>query len=105
MEGRAAFFEQDWQRISTEVEYINRDNKFGIVFEHALDADFNEGDVMLFAYTYPYTFNDMEVVDRRLARIAHQNTDKLYFKEEVISKSLEGRPLKLLIISSPQAIE
>lgn len=105
VEGHSAFFEQDWKRIDTEVEFINRDNKFGIVFEHELPTDMDDNDVLLFAYTYPFTFNDMLLVDERLAAIANDNKDKLYFREEVIANSIEGRPLKLLTISSPEAIE
>ena len=80
VEGRSAFYEQDWKRIPTEVEFINLDDKFGIVFEHELPTDMNDDEVLLFAYTYPFTFNDMLLVDERLAAIANENTDKLYFK-------------------------
>ena len=54
--GKKAFYEQDWQRIPSEVEF----GDIGFVFECPIGEDFKETDHMLFAYSYPFNLNDVE---------------------------------------------
>lgn len=79
--GKKAFYEQDWRRIPTEVEFINKDNKFGIVFEYPLRDDMKATDRVLFAYTYPFNLQDIEYSVQEVQRkcLAHED---VYFKKK-----------------------
>ena len=54
MSGNKAFYEADWKRIPTEVEFMNKEDKFGVVFEYPLRDDMKPTDHIFFAYTFPY---------------------------------------------------
>lgn len=55
--GKKGFYQQDWKRVPTEVEYSK---DIGFVFEYPSDHDLKESDHLFFAYTYPFNENDIK---------------------------------------------
>ena len=54
---------------------------------------------------HPFNTNDLELKTAQIEQLSVENPEELYFKREVIGQSIEGRPVDLLTISSPEAIE
>lgn len=88
----------------TEVEFTAKDQG-GITFEFPLDAECKEDDFLLFSYVHPYNLQDIEISCKRLADVSVKHPDLLSYTEEVIANSIEGRPIKLLTLTSPDAAE
>jgi hypothetical protein len=100
--GRRAFSDLEWQRLPTEVEFTNK-SKLGIYFEFPLDDSIDETDYLLFSYVYPFNLNDIELQSRKLLKAAAKHPTQLSVKQKVLVRSIEGRSVKLLTVTSPEA--
>lgn len=58
--GKKGFYEQDWKRIPTEIELIDKNDGMGVVFEYPVRKDMKKTDHVIFAYTYPFNLNDVD---------------------------------------------
>lgn len=88
--GKKGFYQQDWQRIPTEVEYSK---DIGFVFEYPSDHDIKESDHLFFAYTYPFNENDIKHSIRQMQNKCLAN-DFVYFNKKTLIHSVEGRPME-----------
>lgn len=67
---------------------------------------------MFFAFTYPYTYTDLQRSLDNLEALHDQHStdkdsleeDKIYFHREVVTHSLEGRHLDVVTISSRHGV-
>ena len=60
VQGKSAFYELDWQRIDSNMEFIDKDNNYGITFECPIQKNIKPTDHILLAYTYPFNLQDIE---------------------------------------------
>ncbi|XP_012271372.1 cytosolic carboxypeptidase-like protein 5 [Orussus abietinus] len=93
-----------WERIREKPTYTldQKGNEFILSFVH--HASENPKAITYFAFTYPFTYTDLQNYLKRIdARMAKRNittADDIYYHRECAIKSLEGRTLDLLTISS-----
>ena len=71
--------------------------------EYPLDGEFKEDDFLLFSYVHPFNLNDIELQCQRLADVSVKHPGFLSYSEEVLTNSVEGRPVKLLTLTSPDS--
>ena len=102
IKGKKPFYEQDWQRIPSKMEFINSDDKHGITFECPIKENIKPSDHIFIAYTYPYNMKDVEYSTREVQEKCKAN-EAIYFNREQLTESLEGRPVELITLSSVQA--
>ena len=96
--------EQKWIRVRNTVRFMKEGDGRHIVLEHSVDS---VDDRITFAFTYPYSYtmcqNDLQMMD-----MAHENrwTDPLaiYYRRELLTRSLDGRRVDLITISSMEGI-
>jgi hypothetical protein len=91
-----------WMRIRKSIR-VDTDGFYG--FEHVVDSD---NDVLWFAFTYPYSYltlqNELEVLDSRFEAVAVGNSKSspsIYYRRELLTRSLDGRRIDLMTITSP----
>lgn len=55
-------------------------------------------DVLYFAFTYPYTYED---ANRTISNFQFKCSERpdVYFNREVLVKSLEGRPMEIITVT------
>jgi hypothetical protein len=85
---------------------VDTDGFYG--FEHVVDA---ENDVIWFAFTYPYSYatlqSELEILDSRFdtALLGGNGNAKsapyIYYQRELLTRSLDGRRIDLMTITSP----
>ena len=88
----------------SELIYEKGEEGLEATFSYSLKSSFAKSDHILFAYIYPYTYQDcvlsIQEVEAKCAKQAH-----IHFDQRVIGKSLEGRPLTQMTIASNKALE
>jgi murein tripeptide amidase MpaA len=91
---------QKWMRIKSSVRFSKDSSSPQLYFEHGVEiAD----DKLYFAFTYPYTYS---MVQNELDEIvaSHRNNlsekGSIFFQRELITRSLDGRRIDLLTITS-----
>ena len=97
--GKKGFYQQDWKRIPTEIELIDKNDGMGVVFEYPVRKDMKKTDHVIFAYTYPFNLND---VDHSINAVQNKclANDQIYFNKKVLTHSLEGRPMHQITLAS-----
>ena len=64
--------------------------------------------ITYFAFTYPFTYSDLQThlkkIEAKMSRRTITSVDDIYYHRECVVKSLEGRRLEMLTISSYQNI-
>ncbi|XP_043465436.1 cytosolic carboxypeptidase-like protein 5 isoform X1 [Leptopilina heterotoma] len=97
-----------WERIRDKPIYAldEKSNEFTLSFTYRTPDNLKA--ITYFAFTYPFTYNDLQTqlkkIQSRLARRTINSVDDIYYHRECVIKSLEGRRLELLTISSYQNI-
>ncbi|XP_051161461.1 cytosolic carboxypeptidase-like protein 5 isoform X2 [Leptopilina boulardi] len=97
-----------WERIRDKPIYAldEKSNEFTLSFNYRTPD--NPKAITYFAFTYPFTYNDLQTqlkkIQSRLSRRTIVSVDDIYYHRECVIKSLEGRRLELLTISSYQNI-
>jgi hypothetical protein len=89
-----------WNRISQPLRFQETDDFLELTFKHTFEFSDEE---VYFAFNYPFSFEDIQ---NQIARIAlwcrlPSISQFIYFHQECIVKSLDGRPVDLLTITSP----
>lgn len=83
-----------------------KSNEFTLSFTYRTPE--NPKAITYFAFTYPFTYSDLQTqlkkIQTRLSRRTITSVDDIYYHRECVIKSLEGRRLELLTISSFQNI-
>ena len=86
------------KRVATSIE----EDDYQIRWEHT----FTHAEEVQFAFCYPCS---LEETEQRIAAIEHAVLDpaigeKIYFKSETLTRSLEGRPMRIMTLTSPQGM-
>ena len=95
---------QKWLRIKSSVRFSKENNSTQLFFEHGVEV---ADDKLYFAFTYPYTYT---MVQNELAAIDSAHTNELdkkgsiFYQRELVTRSLDGRNIDLLTISSVEGI-
>jgi hypothetical protein len=99
---KGASTNQKWVRIKNSVRFSKENGIPLLYFEHGVEA---AEDTVYFAFTYPYSYAavqaELEEYDK------HTNTtddDSIFYQREVATRSLDGRRIDLLTISSHAGI-
>ncbi|CDW82706.1 zinc carboxypeptidase family protein [Stylonychia lemnae] len=91
-------FRQPWKRIKAKVDHEKGAEGMKMYFHHQLKPTQDTKDVLYFAFTYPYTFED---VNRSIEEVkAECSKNDHYFHKQTIIKSLEGRDIDLITITA-----
>ncbi len=96
---RGAESSPKWKPIPRKVTTSIEDEDYQIRWEHTFAA----AEEVQFAFCYPSSFEESEarIVECERAVLDPAVAEKIYFKSEVLARSLEGRPMRLLTLSSP----
>ena len=71
-----------------------------MAFEFTLDPDFKTTDHILFAYAQPFTRTDIDKgVEQFEVDLRKAFGEEVYYKKEVLVKSLEGYPMHYLTVT------
>jgi hypothetical protein len=62
-------------------------------------GDIKENEVMLFAYTYPFSLTDIEHSIRSVQN-KFLASDYAYFNKKTLVQSVEGRPMHMITLAS-----
>ncbi|XP_015116442.1 cytosolic carboxypeptidase-like protein 5 isoform X2 [Diachasma alloeum] len=92
-----------WERIRDKPTYTDqKGSEFTISF--TIRTPENPKAIIYVAFTYPFTYTDLQQylnrIDSRMLKQNYGNTDAIYYHRECAIKSLEGRRLDVLTISS-----
>lgn len=93
-----------WERIREKPTYTldQRGNDFTLSFLYYTPE--NSKAITYFAFTYPFSYTDLQNylrrIDTRMGKRSVTCTDDIYYHRECAIKSLEGRRLDVLTISS-----
>ncbi|XP_072757587.1 cytosolic carboxypeptidase-like protein 5 [Anoplolepis gracilipes] len=93
-----------WERIRERPTYTldQRGNDFTLSFLYYTPE--NSKAITYFAFTYPFSYTDLQNylkrIDARMGKRSVMCTDDIYYRRECAIKSLEGRRLDVLTISS-----
>ncbi|XP_011303422.1 cytosolic carboxypeptidase-like protein 5 isoform X2 [Fopius arisanus] len=93
-----------WERIRDKPTYTmdQKGSEFTISF--TIRTSENPKAITYVAFTYPFTYTDLQQylnrIDARMQKQNYGNTDAIYYHRECAIKSLEGRRLDVLTISS-----
>lgn len=97
-----------YDRLRMPVQYHTTDEgQFKFSFKH----HFTSAEPVYFAFTFPFGFHDTErmlrAIDARFADPQHgpKLMRHVYYRREVLARSLEGRPVHVLTITSPQGMQ
>ncbi len=96
---RGAESSPKWKPIPRKVTTSIEDDDYQIRWEHTFAA----AEEVQFAFCYPSSFEESEarIGECERAVLDPAVAEKIYFKSEVLARSLEGRPMRLLTLSSP----
>lgn len=92
-----------WERIRDKLTYsTNSENIFSLSFKYRTPD--NPDAIVYFAFTYPYSYMDLQhslrLIDEKYLHAPRLSTDDIYYVRECVCKSVEGRRIDLLTISS-----
>ncbi|XP_058801298.1 cytosolic carboxypeptidase-like protein 5 isoform X2 [Phymastichus coffea] len=93
-----------WDRIKEKPTFMadDKNNEFMLSFNYR--ASENPNAITYFAFTYPFSYTDLQNYLKKIdAKMSKQNThlaNDIYYHRECAIKSLEGRRLDILTISS-----
>jgi len=91
---------QKWLRIKSSVRFSKDNGAPQLFFEHGVEV---ANDKLFFSFTYPYTYT---MVQNELAQYdsTHVNVldrkGSIFYQRELVTRSLDGRRIDLLTISS-----
>ncbi|CAH1173884.1 unnamed protein product [Phaedon cochleariae] len=95
-----------WERITDKPVYNLADDIFTLTFKFRTPE--NPDSVMYFAFTYPFSFTDLEKmllnIDSKYLSITPTTDDEIYYVKETVCRTIEGRSIDLLTISSHHGI-
>lgn len=90
-----------WERIRDRPSYNTEDDIFTVSFRYRTPES---NCITYFAFTYPYSYaelqNYLDQVDSKFLNLVPQSRDDIYYTRECLCRSLEGRRIDLLTISS-----
>ena len=99
--------DDDEDREAEELEEDgNRQQPFTIGFYHKFqfqqqDHQPDQQEIFYFAFSYPFTYQEcQEMLGSLELRYDRSEVDEIYFKRELLTKSIEGRRVDLLTITS-----
>lgn len=92
-----------WERIRDKPTYsTSTDNVFSLSFKYKTPD--NPDAIIYFAFTYPYSYIDLQqslrLIDEKYLHAPALSKDDIYYVRECVCKSVEGRRIDLLTISS-----
>lgn len=105
--GQMPWYRQAWKRVSGEVDHLKGDEGTEALFHHTLRDGFEPADYIVFAYIYPYTHEDLHLSTKEIefkVGEANKNGMGIYFKEEELCRSLEGRYVPMLTLCKESAL-
>jgi murein tripeptide amidase MpaA len=90
------------------VQYHTTDEgQFKFTFKHV----FTSSEPVFFAFTFPFGYHDNErmlnAIDARFAGADAESSklrEEVYYRREVLARSLEGRPVHVLTVTSPEGM-
>jgi cytosolic carboxypeptidase protein 5 len=80
-----------------EYDYVDEGGPFYITYTHEFKYD--DQKTTYFAFTYPFSFEEIQNQSAEIIE-KYKNNDTIYVQREVLGRSLEGRPMDMLTISS-----
>lgn len=96
-----------YDRLKMPVQYhTNDEGQFKFTFKH----HFTSSEPVFFAFTFPFGYHDNEHMLRAIdARFADPERgpklqEQVYYRREVLARSLEGRPVHVLTVTSPEGM-
>jgi len=102
--GKKPFFREKWERLPGPIDYQQNENGLEAIFHYDIKENVQSTDYILFAYTYPYNYNDCEwAINEFESKM--KAAEKMHFEREVLCKTLEGRDMHLLTFCSNSALE
>ncbi|XP_066598204.1 cytosolic carboxypeptidase-like protein 5 [Prorops nasuta] len=93
-----------WERIRQKPTYTmdHKNNDFTLSFIYYTPE--NSKSITYFAFTYPFSYTDLQTylnkLDMKLSKKTQTSLDDIYYHRECAIKSLDGRRLDILTISS-----
>jgi hypothetical protein len=86
--GQMPWYRQAWKRISGEVDYLKGEEGMEALFHHTLRDKFQPADYVVFAYIYPYSYDDMLLSVKEIETKVSEANEKgaeIYFKSEELT--------------------
>jgi len=93
-----------WKRLPGPLTHIfNEKSGFVVQFSHNFTGLMNKSDVVYFALSYPFTYEDSIKKFNEMC-LKYKDSDKIYVHQETAIYSIEGRKMQLITISSKDNI-
>ncbi|XP_014220267.2 cytosolic carboxypeptidase-like protein 5 isoform X2 [Trichogramma pretiosum] len=93
-----------WDRIRDKPLFIADDKNNQFILSFNFRTPENRNAVTYFAFTYPFSYTDLQTylkkIDTKMTKQSTKFPDDIYYHRECAIKSLEGRRLDVLTISS-----
>lgn len=97
-------YRQKWKRMTSEITYTKGEEGLEADFNFVLKSNFKKDDHLLLAYIYPFTYQDHLLSIQEVEEKCKTKPDIMFFEKKELGKSLEGRPLYQITISSQGAV-
>jgi hypothetical protein len=86
-----------WKRVPNEVLFDYGSEGFFITYSFQFNHESNE--VCYFAFSYPFSYEESMKKSEKLEE-KYKNSDEIYFHREILSNSIEQRPMELITFTS-----
>ena len=87
-----------WKRIPGNVDFGKGEEGYQVTFSHTFTEEASEEETYYFAFSYPYSLEESLKASQRMLK-KYQDSKTIYFHKEILTLSLENRPMELLTIT------